>query len=173
MATNHNHLVIMAGGIGSRFWPICKDDSPKLFIDILGTGQSLLQSTFKRFECVCPRENIIIVTNRIYVDRVREQIGGLLPYQVLGEPTRRNTAPCVAYAASVIHEMNPNANVIVTPSDHAIFGMEHVHDYSHDPKLGSDLHYYYDDGHLIAAECAHLMDSAYNTVTLPSPYLHH
>ena len=126
---NNTYCIIMAGGFGSRFWPICKDDSPKLFIDMLGTGQSLLQSTFKRFECVCPRENIIIVTNRIYVDRVREQIGGLLPYQVLGEPTRRNTAPCVAYAASVIHEMNPNANVIVTPSDHAIFGMEHfIHD---------------------------------------------
>ena len=119
---NNTYCIIMAGGFGSRFWPICKDDSPKLFIDILGTGQSLLQSTFKRFECVCPRENIIIVTNRIYVDRVREQIGGLLPYQVLSEPTRRNTAPCIAYAASVIGEMNPNANVIVTPSDHAVFG---------------------------------------------------
>ena len=119
----------MAGGFGSRFWPICKDDSPKQFIDILGTGQSMLQTTFERFACICPRENIIIVTNRGYVDRVREQIDGLLPYQVLGEPTRRNTAPCVAYAASVIYEMNPNANVIVTPSDHAIFGMESfIHD---------------------------------------------
>ena len=128
MNTN-NYCIIMAGGYGSRFWPICKDDSPKQFIDILGTGQSLLQSTFKRFECICPRENIIIVTNRVYMDRVREQIGGLLPYQVLGEPTRRNTAPCVAYAASVINEMNSDANVIVTPSDHAIFGMEHfIHD---------------------------------------------
>ena len=126
---NNTYCIIMAGGYGSRFWPICKDDSPKQFIDILGTGQSLLQSTFKRFECICPRENIIIVTNRVYVDRVREQIGGLLPYQVLGEPTRRNTAPCVAYAASVIYDINPEANVIVTPSDHAIFGMEHfIHD---------------------------------------------
>lgn len=126
---NNTFCIIMAGGYGSRFWPICKDDSPKQFIDILGTGQSLLQSTFKRFECICPRENIIIVTNRVYVDRVREQIGGLLPYQVLGEPTRRNTAPCVAYAASVIYDINPEANVIVTPSDHAIFGMEHfIHD---------------------------------------------
>ena len=126
---NNTFCIIMAGGYGSRFWPICKDDSPKQFIDILGTGQSLLQSTVKRFECICPRENIIIVTNRVYVDRVREQIGGLLPYQVLGEPTRRNTAPCVAYAASVIYDINPEANVIVTPSDHAIFGMEHfIHD---------------------------------------------
>ena len=126
---NNTFCIIMAGGYGSRFWPICKDDSPKQFIDILGTGQSLLQSTFKRFECICPRENIILVTNRVYVDRVREQIGGLLPYQVLGEPTRRNTAPCVAYAASVIYDINPEANVIVTPSDHAIFGMEHfIHD---------------------------------------------
>lgn len=126
---NNTYCIIMAGGFGSRFWPICKDDSPKQFIDILGTGQSMLQTTFERFACICPRENIIIVTNRGYVDRVREQIDGLLPYQVLGEPTRRNTAPCVAYAASVIYEMNPNANVIVTPSDHAIFGMESfIHD---------------------------------------------
>lgn len=112
----------MAGGFGSRFWPICRDSSPKQFIDILGNGRSMLQTTFARFERVCPRENIIIVTNRMYEERVREQIGGLMPYQVLGEPTRRNTAPCVAYAAAVIYEMNPNANVIVTPSDHAIFG---------------------------------------------------
>ena len=118
----NNYCIIMAGGFGSRFWPICRDSSPKQFIDILGNGRSMLQTTFARFERVCPRENIIIVTHRQYVDRVREQIEGLLPYQVLGEPTRRNTAPCVAYAASVIHEMNPNANVIVTPSDHAIFG---------------------------------------------------
>ncbi len=125
----NTYCIIMAGGYGSRFWPICKDDSPKQFIDILGTGQSMLQTTFERFACVCPRENIIIVTNRGYVERVREQIAGLLPYQVLGEPTRRNTAPCVAYAASVIRTMNPEANVIVTPSDHAIFGMEHfIHD---------------------------------------------
>ena len=118
----NNYCIIMAGGFGSRFWPICRDSSPKQFIDILGNGKSMLQTTFARFEKICPRENIIIVTHRSYEDRVREQIGGLLPYQVLGEPTRRNTAPCVAYAASVIYAMNPNANIVVTPSDHAIFG---------------------------------------------------
>ena len=81
----NNYCIIMAGGFGSRFWPICRDSSPKQFIDILGNGRSMLQTTFARFERVCPRENIIIVTHRQYVDRVREQIEGLLPYQVLGE----------------------------------------------------------------------------------------
>ena len=114
----------MAGGYGSRFWPICKANNPKLFIDILGNGQSMLQSTFQRFENICPRENIIIVTGELYADRVRQQIKGLAPYQVLSEPTRRNTAPCIAYAASVIYHLNPKANIIVTPSDHAIFGQE-------------------------------------------------
>ena len=122
---NHNtYCIIMAGGFGSRFWPICKANNPKQFIDILGNGQSMLQTTFHRFEKICPRENIIIVTGELYADRVREQIKGLLPYQVLSEPTRRNTAPCIAYAASIIYQINPKANVIVTPSDHAIFGEE-------------------------------------------------
>lgn len=111
----------MAGGYGSRFWPICKDDSPKQFIDILGNGRSMLQTTFDRFARVCPRQNIIIVTHRMYEARVREQIEDLQPWQVLCEPIRRNTAPCVAYAAAVIYERKPEANVIVTPADHAIF----------------------------------------------------
>jgi len=114
----------MAGGFGSRFWPICKANNPKQFIDILGNGQSMLQTTFHRFENICPRENIIIVTGELYADRVREQIKGLAPYQVLSEPTRRNTAPCIAFAASIIYHMNPKANIIVTPSDHAVFGQE-------------------------------------------------
>ncbi len=114
----------MAGGYGSRFWPICKANNPKQFIDILGNGQSMLQATFQRFENICPRENIIIVTGELYADRVRQQIKGLASYQVLSEPTRRNTAPCIAYAASVIYHLNPKANIIVTPSDHAIFGQE-------------------------------------------------
>ena len=114
----------MAGGYGSRFWPICKANNPKQFIDILGNGQSMLQATFQRFENICPRENIIIVTGELYADRVRQQIKGLASYQVLSEPTRRNTATCIAYAASVIYHLNPKANIIVTPSDHAIFGQE-------------------------------------------------
>lgn len=128
----------MAGGFGSRFWPICRDSSPKQFIDILGNGRSMLQTTFARFEQVCPRENIIIVTHRMYVEQVREQIPGLKPYQVLGEPTRRNTAPCVAYAAAVIGELNPKANIIVTPSDHAIFGEDDfVHDVDQAAKVAA------------------------------------
>lgn len=112
----------MAGGLGSRFWPMSQADNPKQFIDIIGTGQSLLQSTFARMEQVCPRENIIIVTSAAHAAMVREQIPDLLPYQVLSEPLRRNTAPCVAYAAAVISNICPDATVVVTPSDHAIFG---------------------------------------------------
>lgn len=115
----------MAGGSGSRFWPLSHFNNPKQFIDVLGTGESMLQSTFRRFEQVCPRSNIIIVTAQGSVDMVRRQIPGLADYQVLGEPLRRNTAPCIAYAAAVIYAMNPEAIVIVSPSDHAIFGLDH------------------------------------------------
>ena len=114
----------MAGGFGSRFWPISTDVHPKQFIDIFGNGESLLQSTFKRFERVCPRENIIIVTNIKYRGLVESQIEGLKDYQVIYEPVRRNTAPCVAYAASIIQKINPKANIIVSPSDHAVFDDE-------------------------------------------------
>lgn len=120
MNTN-NYCIIMAGGFGSRFWPVSQSDNPKQFLDVLGTGRSMLQTTFDRFAQFCPRENIIIVTSEKYHQRVREQIDGLQPYQVLLEPTRRNTAPCIAYAAAIIYERNPNANIIVSPSDHAIF----------------------------------------------------
>ena len=114
----------MAGGIGSRFWPISTTDSPKQFIDTLGTGESLLQLTFNRFAQLCPRENIIIVTGEQYADRVHEQLPGLQPWQVLKEPLRRNTAPCVAYAAAVIAHLDPQATIIVSPSDHAVFRRE-------------------------------------------------
>lgn len=118
----NNFCIIMAGGFGSRFWPLCSVDKPKQFVDLMGTGESLIQSTFHRFETVCPRENIIIVTTKAHESQVRRQISGLLDYQVLCEPFRRNTAPCIAYAASVVSGINPNANIIVSPSDHAIFG---------------------------------------------------
>ncbi|MBQ2508459.1 MAG: mannose-1-phosphate guanylyltransferase [Bacteroidales bacterium] len=118
----NNFCIIMAGGFGSRFWPLCDTANPKQFIDILGNGQSMLQNTFHRYAQVCPRENIIIVTAEGYGKRVHDQIPDLQRYQVLEEPMRRNTAPCVAWAASVIEGINPNANIIVTPSDHAIFG---------------------------------------------------
>ena len=117
----HIWCVIMAGGIGSRFWPISNNDNPKQFIDVAGVGKSMLQMTVARFERICPRENIVIVTGEQYADRVREQVPGLMPYQVLCEPLRRNTAPCIAYAASVIGQLDPEATLVVTPSDHAIF----------------------------------------------------
>lgn len=114
----------MAGGLGSRFWPVSTVDSPKQFIDVMGTGRTMLQSTFRRFAQLCPREHILIVTGEQYADRVREQLPDLEPYQVLAEPLRRNTAPCIAYAAAVVRSMDADATVVVSPSDHAIFHVE-------------------------------------------------
>ena len=95
----HIWCIIMAGGLGSRFWPVSRTDNPKQFIDVTGVGRSMLQLTFERYERICPKQNIVIVTGKQYADRVREQLPDLLPYQVLAEPLRRNTAPCIAYAA--------------------------------------------------------------------------
>ncbi|HDP75296.1 MAG TPA: mannose-1-phosphate guanylyltransferase [Bacteroidales bacterium] len=114
------YCIIMAGGIGSRFWPLSRVDKPKQFIDILGTGKSLLQQTFDRMSRVCPHENILIVTSSAYSSLVNEQIPNLLPGQVLLEPLRRNTAPCIAYATYKIKQKNPDAIAIVAPSDHLI-----------------------------------------------------
>lgn len=116
----NNYCVIMAGGIGSRFWPMSRTNHPKQFIDILGTGETLLQQTYKRFLKLCPKENIFIVTNEIYKTLVMQQIGGISENRVLLEPARRNTAPCIAYACYKIAKLNPNANVVVAPSDHLI-----------------------------------------------------
>ena len=124
MLNKHTWCIIMAGGLGSRFWPISSTDNPKQFIDVVGAGRSMLQMTFARYEKLCPRQNIVIVTGEAYADRVREQLPGLLPYQVLAEPLRRNTAPCIAYAAAVISQVDPDATLIVSPSDHAIFREE-------------------------------------------------
>lgn len=110
----------MAGGIGSRFWPMSKTSHPKQFIDILGTGTTLIQQTFERFKGVCPTSNIFIVTNAIYKDMVKEQLPELSDDQILCEPARRNTAPCIAYAAYKIAEKNKDANLVVAPSDHVI-----------------------------------------------------
>jgi mannose-1-phosphate guanylyltransferase len=112
--------VIMAGGIGSRFWPKSRHARPKQFLDILGTGKSFLQQTFERFAAIIPREQIYIVTGSRYVPLVHEQIPGLAPCQIVAEPDRRNTAPCIAYAVHKIKEKNPGATMIVTPSDHLI-----------------------------------------------------
>jgi mannose-1-phosphate guanylyltransferase len=118
---NINHYaVIMAGGIGSRFWPLSKTSYPKQFLDILGTGKSLLQQTFDRLSNICINENIYIVTNEIYKEIVKTQLPDLSYDQILCEPARRNTAPCIAYASYKIQALNPNASCIVAPSDHLI-----------------------------------------------------
>ena len=114
----------MAGGVGGRFWPMSTPSCPKQFLDILGTGDTMLQTTVKRFERVCPRENIFVVTGIIYRSLVKEQIPFLKDYQIICEPLRRNTAPCIAYAGVIIKGINPDANIIVSPSDHAIFNLE-------------------------------------------------
>ena len=123
MQTN-NYCIIMAGGIGARFWPMSKTSRPKQFIDILGTGRTLIQQTFDRFLTVCPKENIYIVTNDRYKEIILEQLPGITENQVLCEPMRRNTAPAVAYAAYKINEINPKANLVVAPSDHIILKEE-------------------------------------------------
>ncbi len=121
MVTNKdNFCVIMGGGIGSRFWPFSRKTLPKQFLDFFGTGRSLLQQTFDRFKQVIPMENILIVTNDLYADLVKEQLPELKPEQILLEPTRRNTAPCIAWASYHICALNPNANIVVAPSDHLI-----------------------------------------------------
>ncbi len=117
---NHTFCVIMAGGIGSRFWPLSKTESPKQFLDILGTGKSLLRQTYERFNPLCMDENIIVVTSRQYKEMVLEQLPELKPDQVLLEPFRRNTAPCIALANGWIKAKDPDANIIVTPADHLI-----------------------------------------------------
>ncbi|MDR1671922.1 MAG: mannose-1-phosphate guanylyltransferase [Bacteroidales bacterium] len=115
----NNYCVIMAGGVGSRFWPLSRTNHPKQFLDILGEGKTLIQQTFDRFCKVVPRENIYIVTNDIYKEITIEQLE-IEEKQVLLEPMRKNTAPCIAYANFKISQENPNANIIVAPSDHLI-----------------------------------------------------
>ena len=116
----NNYCVIMAGGVGARFWPMSRTSFPKQFIDILGTGETLIQQTFNRFLKVCPPENILIVTSEQYRDLVMEQLPQIDEKQVLCEPSRRNTAPCIAYANYKILTENPEARIIVAPSDHII-----------------------------------------------------
>ena len=121
---NRNHLVIMAGGIGSRFWPMSTDERPKQFFDVLGVGRSLLQLTMDRFEGVIEKENIWVVTNKKYADVVREQLPEMPADHVLCEPCRRNTAPCIAYVSWRIKSQDPKANVVVTPSDHIVTNVD-------------------------------------------------
>jgi mannose-1-phosphate guanylyltransferase len=115
----------MGGGIGSRFWPFSRENRPKQFLDFFGTGRSLLQQTFDRFKQIIPIENIFIATNERYADLVKEQLPEIKDNQVLLEPTRRNTAPCIAYAAYRIQAIDPDANIVVTPADHLILQEQH------------------------------------------------
>jgi mannose-1-phosphate guanylyltransferase len=114
----------MAGGIGSRFWPFSRSSRPKQFLDILGTGKSLLQQTFDRFSKIIPAENILVVTNKEYLDLVKQQLPKIKEINILLEPYRRNTAPCIAFANYKISKQNPDANIVVAPSDHLIMKEE-------------------------------------------------
>jgi len=114
------YVGIMAGGIGSRFWPASRSHNPKQFLDILGVGESLLQSTFNRFKKFVPAENIYFITSEQYVDLINEQIPGLNKDQILAEPSRRNTAPCVAYFSNKIYQKDKDAVLMIAPSDHII-----------------------------------------------------
>ena len=116
----NNYAVIMAGGIGSRFWPMSKASLPKQFLDILGTGETLIQQTFRRLQKICPAENILIVTNKNYKNLCLEQLADVVEKNILCEPAMRNTAPCVAYAAFKIQSENPDANMLIAASDHII-----------------------------------------------------
>ncbi|GLU51043.1 mannose-1-phosphate guanylyltransferase [Dyadobacter frigoris] len=117
-------VIIMAGGVGTRFWPFSRTDFPKQFHDVLGTGKTLLQQTVERFDGVCPPENIYIVSSQEYKNIIKEQIPMLSDDQILLEPHRRNTAPCIAYACYKIASKNPDANIVVAPADHIILKEE-------------------------------------------------
>lgn len=116
----NNFALIMAGGVGSRFWPVSRTEHPKQFIDFFGVGKTLIQSTYDRFLQICPPENIFIVTNEIYVNLIKEQLPTISQNQILAEPIMRNTAPCIAYGSMKIAELNPDAVIVVAPSDHTI-----------------------------------------------------
>jgi len=126
--TNNTFALIMAGGIGSRFWPFSRETKPKQFLDILGTGKSLLQMTFERLLGICDKENILIITNEHYKPIVIEQLPNVRNDQILAEPVRRNTAPCIAYGTYKVLNENQNANIIVVPSDHLIINENGFHE---------------------------------------------
>ncbi len=116
----NNYALIMAGGIGSRFWPVSRTEYPKQFIDFFGIGKTLIQSTYERFLKICPPENIFIVTNEIYTSIIKTQLPDIQDNQIIAEPMMRNTAPCVGYGAMKIAAINPDATIVVAPSDHTI-----------------------------------------------------
>lgn len=116
----HNYVVIMAGGIGSRFWPMSRQNYPKQFLDILNTGKTLIQWTFERFASFIPKENIYVVTSNEYRDIVHKQLPQMPQENILGEPSRKNTAPCIAYISFKLQQKDPKASLIVAPADHLI-----------------------------------------------------
>jgi mannose-1-phosphate guanylyltransferase len=120
----NNYCIIMAGGVGSRFWPMSTPQCPKQFLDVLGIGKSLIQMTYERLLHIAPKENIFVVTNECYSDLVQNQLPELTKNQILTEPLRKNTAPCIAYASAKIFALNPNATLVVAPSDHLILKEE-------------------------------------------------
>ena len=124
MSRINNHLVIMAGGVGSRFWPMSTAERPKQFIDVLGTGKTLLQLTVKRFGALVDPKNVWVVTNEKYADIVSEQLPDMPRENILCEPCRRNTAPCIAYVSWRIKSKDPKANIVVTPSDHIVMNVQ-------------------------------------------------
>jgi mannose-1-phosphate guanylyltransferase len=123
MIMGNRYVIIMAGGVGSRFWPLSRRERPKQFLDILGTGETLIQQTYRRFKSTCPKQNIFIVTSAEHKDVVLEQLD-IDPENVLAEPFRRNTAPCLAYGTFRILGLNPDAVIAVTPADHLIIKEE-------------------------------------------------
>ena len=116
----NNYAIIMAGGVGSRFWPWSRTAQPKQFLDVLGTGKTLIQQTFERITQICPSENILIITNKKYADTIAKQIPQMPGENIISEPKGKNTAPCIAYGAFKIKKQNPDANILVAPSDHII-----------------------------------------------------
>lgn len=121
------YVVLMAGGVGVRFWPYSRNSKPKQFLDVLGTGKTLIQSTFERFLALCPTENIFVVTHEEHAAIVREQLPALSDDQILTEPMRKNTAPCIAFASYKIQKINKDAVIVVTPSDHLILRENEFH----------------------------------------------
>lgn len=133
---NHTYVAIMAGGVGSRFWPGSREAFPKQFLDMLGVGKSLLRLTFERFLPICPANHIFIVTNAAYRDLIREQIPEISDNQILCEPSRNNTAPCVAWTAFKLASLDPKANFVIAPSDHIVLKEQVFLD-----KIGTALEY--------------------------------
>ena len=119
-----NHVVIMAGGIGSRFWPMSTPEYPKQFIDVMGCGRTMIQMTVERFSVICPMSNFWVVTSEPYVQMVKEQLPEIPVENIIAEPCARNTAPCIAYACWKIKEKDPSANIVVTPSDALVLDVE-------------------------------------------------